>query len=275
MSLLLATHDLHVAYSGRGVLRGLELRVERGAIYGFLGRNGAGKTTTLRAALGLVHPARGEVELEGRRYRSVPAAARRRVGWLGQEQVFYEWMDARRLGAFVGAFYPGWDQALYDRLLASLRVDPRTPSGALSTGTRRKLGLALALAPRPPLLLLDEPTAGVDPVTRAELLDFLRELVRTGDHTVVFSTHYIAEVEAIATHLGVLAGGRLVYQGSPDGLRARARWVDEAPSTATVLDRGPRGALVWAEPEAWDGVPSRPATLEEAFVGLARGEPGG
>lgn len=272
---VLATEDLHVGFGRRPVLRGLDLRVGAGEIYGYLGRNGAGKTTTVKTVLGVLSPQRGVVRLGDRAFRKVPPSARRTIGYSSQEQVFYEWMHAGDLGRFVGAFHPTWDTGLYAGLLRKLGVDRATRVGALSTGTRRKLALALALAARPPLVLLDEPTAGVDPVTRTEILAFLQEMVRSGDHTVLFSTHYIAEVEAVATALGVLRDGKLFYQGPPSGFSARARWCHAPPAGSRVLERRGDQCLAWAEPEAWDGIPATPATLEEAFVAVARDEPGG
>src|SRR5690606_7569447 len=128
--------------------------VERGEIYGFLGRNGAGKTTTLRVLMGIVAADNGEIELLGKPMKRVSVETKRSIGYVSQEQYFYPWMTALQLGRFVSAFYPTWDGDEYARLLRVLDVPPDRRSGVLSGGTRTKLGLALALAPRPPLLLL-------------------------------------------------------------------------------------------------------------------------
>jgi ABC-2 type transport system ATP-binding protein len=160
--------DLEVRYGRVRALDGLSLAVPPGEVYGFLGRNGAGKTTTLRVLMGIVKPHSGKIELFGKRKRRVSVRMKRLIGYVSQEQHFYPWMTARRLGAFASSFYPTWDHQEFARLLAALDVPPDRRSVELSGGTRSKLALALALAPRPPLLLLDEPTTGLDPVARRE-----------------------------------------------------------------------------------------------------------
>ncbi len=238
MSSVLHLSDIHVRYGRTRVLSGLELNVEQGAVYGFLGRNGAGKTTTVRTILGVQAPDAGTVTLNGRTVRRTTAAMRRDIGYVSQEQHFFDWMTAQHLGWFVGAFYPSWDAARYKMLLERLVVPPKRRAGQLSGGTRLKLAIAIALAHRPKLLILDEPTAGVDPVTRRDVLDLLQDEARSEGRTVLFSTHYVAEVEAIGTVVGVLHEGKLAYEGPLDGLR---------------------------------DTPGGKRTLEDAFVAIARG----
>lgn len=215
-------------FGRREVIKGLDLEVPRGQVYGFLGRNGAGKTTTLRMVLGILSPHAGTISLEDRTVRRTSARMRRRIGYVSQHQHFYEWMRTDHLGRFVGAFYPSWDHARFRELLGELGIERRQRVGQLSGGTRMKLAMALALAPRPPLLVLDEPTAGVDPVTRREVLDLLQRLSREQGQTVLFSTHHISEVEGIGDHVGVLHDGRLAYQGRVDGLRAGGASLEQA-----------------------------------------------
>ena len=235
MASVLQLSGISVRYGKAAVLRGLDLQVEQGAVYGFLGRNGAGKTTTIRTILGVLRPDAGTVALDGKLVRRTTAGMRRDIGYVSQEQHFFDWMTAKHLGWFVGAFYPTWDGARYKALLERLVVPIDRRAGQLSGGTRLKLAIALALAHRPKLLILDEPTAGVDPVTRRDVLDLLQHESRNEGRTVLFSTHYVAEVEAIGTVAGVLHEGRLAYEGPLDGLRGEG-------------------------------------TLEDAFVAIARGE---
>src|SRR5690554_6925251 len=141
--------DLSVRYGRALALDGLTLSVPEGEVYGFLGRNGAGKTTTLRALMGIVKPTGGEIELLGSRMKRVPVSVKRRIGYVSQEQHFYPWMTAARLGQFVASFYPTWDAQEFERLLRVLDVPSNRRSIELSGGTRVKLALALALAPRP------------------------------------------------------------------------------------------------------------------------------
>lgn len=272
MTHALQTHDLHRRFGRLHVIRGLDLAVPEGSIYGFLGRNGAGKSTTLRMLLGILPPDSGTLELGGRRIRRVGARERRRIGYVSQIQHFHPWMRVASLGRFVGAFYPTWERARFAALLDRLAIDPRQKVGLLSGGTRTKLATALALAHRPPLLILDEPTAGVDPVTRRELLDLLRDAARDDGTTVLFSTHNISEVEAIGEQVGILHRGRMFFQGPLPELAARVRRVVELPAGATALAVDEKGTIGWAEPQVWQGAHTQRIGLEEAFVAIARSD---
>jgi len=210
-------------------LDGISLEVPQGEVYGFLGRNGAGKTTTLRILMGILRPDDGCVELLGSRVRHVSVALKRRIGYVSQEAHFYPWMTAEQLGRFVSGFYPTWDGAEFRRILRSLDVPENRRSSDLSDGTRAKLGLALALAPRPPLLLLDEPTAGLDPVARREFNDHLALLHKERGTTVFFSSHHVGEVEQLAGMVGIIQAGRLRFEGEVLELRNSVRRL-ELPS---------------------------------------------
>jgi ABC-2 type transport system ATP-binding protein len=263
---------------------GIDLEVPRGEIYGFLGRNGAGKTTTLRMLMGILRPDRGTIELLGRAANRIGPKEKRQIGYVSQEQFFYPWMSARELGRFVSGFYPTWDQAEFDRLLRVLDIPERRRASELSGGTRTKLGLALALAHHPELLLLDEPTTGLDPVARHEFLEMLLHEVRHRGQTAFFSSHLVGEVEQVATRVGILQRGTLRYQGTLERLRASVRRVTlEAgaplPEGHHLLweevQDGVRRAILHAPPEAWTRPDAplgegEPLPLEEIFLAYAR-----
>jgi ABC-2 type transport system ATP-binding protein len=162
------------------------------------------------------------------------AAQKRQIGYVSQEQHFYPWMRCAALGRFVGAFYPSWDAAEFDRLLKVLDVPPDRKVVQLSGGMRAKLGLALALAHRPKLLLLDEPTAGLDPAARREFLEIVRLQANEGGRTTVFSSHIVEEVERVADRVGILDRGRLVFEGDLATLRASVRRLDLDPPPPPV-----------------------------------------
>jgi ABC-2 type transport system ATP-binding protein len=204
-------------------LDGLSITVQQGEVYGFLGRNGAGKTTALRVLLGIIRLDDGLVELFGQRVKRVTPSLKRRIGYVSQEPTFYTWMTAERLGRFVSSFYPTWDHQEFIRLLEVLDVPKDHRAAELSGGTRSKLGLALALAPRPELLLLDEPTAGLDPVARAEFNDQLVSLQRERGTTVFFSSHLVGEVEQLAQRVGIVQAGKTRFEGDVAALRACVR----------------------------------------------------
>jgi ABC-2 type transport system ATP-binding protein len=255
-------------------LDGLSLAVRQGEVYGFLGRNGAGKTTTLRLLMGILRPHGGSIELLGSRVSRVPVKLKRRIGYVSQEPTFYPWMNAEQLGRFVGSFYPTWDAAEYLRLLRLLDVPTDRRAAELSGGTRSKLGLALALAPRPDLLLLDEPTAGLDPVARAEFNDQLIHLHRERGTTVFFSSHLVGEVEKLSDRVGIVQAGRARFEGSVIDLRHAVRRIVAGAMPAEGFERL-RGDVYRAEPARWDsamseGVIAEQLSLEDIFLAFAR-----
>jgi ABC-2 type transport system ATP-binding protein len=211
------------------VVDGLDLAVNRGELYGFLGPNGAGKTTTIRMTLGLIFPSGGEVELLGtpmsRRGRD---DALRRTGALIEEPAFYRFLSGRRnLEAFARAGGDGEEvrrrlshiEEVLEQVGLSTAGDKRVK--AYSQGMRQRLGIGLALLGRPDLLVLDEPTNGLDPAGMREVRLLLRRLA-DGGTTVFVSSHLLAEVEAMCDRVGVLSRGRLVAEGPPRNLRGVA-----------------------------------------------------
>jgi ABC-2 type transport system ATP-binding protein len=238
---VVALRGLVKRYGTVEALRGLNLTVEPGRVYGFLGRNGAGKSTALRIIMGITQSTGGQVELFGRPLLGEDPAARRRIGYVAQEQSFYGWMTARRLGEFVRGFYPTWDGAEFERLLKLLEVPPERRIQTFSGGTHAKLALAVALAHRPELLVLDEPTAGMDAVARREFLELVQSQARRSGRTTLFSSHLIDEVELAADTVGIIDGGRMLWQGSTSALRGHVRCLryrgprDLAPPLPTAL----------------------------------------
>jgi ABC-2 type transport system ATP-binding protein len=186
-------------------------------------------------------------------------------------------MTAEQLGAFVGSFYPTWDAPEFQRLLHRLDVPRDRRASEMSGGTRTKLGLALALAPRPELLLLDEPTAGLDPVARREFNDQLQVLQREQGTTVMFSSHLVGEVEQLAQRVGIVQAGTCRYEGEVGALRSQVRRIVADP--ALLPGEGftrLRGNIWQAEPALWDqsawppGTTVEPLSLEDIFLAFAR-----
>lgn len=245
-SIALEARGLEFFYGARPVLRGLDLSVPTGTVFGFLGRNAAGKTTTLRLLIGMLRPSRGSITLGGTTYARVPPAARVHVGYVSQEQHFYDWMRVSALARFVASFYPTWSDDELARLLEVTGIERDQRVGELSGGTKMKLAIVLALAHDPPLVVLDEPTAGVDPAVRREILALVRAQAGRG-RTILFSTHQIEEVRAIADRVGILHGGRLVLHGTLDELTQRYRRLAEGaapPPGAKALARDEAGRLI-------------------------------
>lgn len=221
----ISTRGLSFAYGKTTVLTDLSLSVPQRKIYGFLGRNGSGKTTTIRLLMGMMKAQAGDIQIGDFIGQKVPAQARLNIGFVAQSPRFYDWMTGMQLSRFLGQIYPTWDQTHFERVADRLQVDIKKRVDALSLGTLTKLAVALGVGHKPPLLLLDEPTAGVDPGARSDLLNIVRMLVSKGDCSVFFSTHYIRDVEEVGDWVGMLHNGRLIYEGP---VNAVAQWWHDA-----------------------------------------------
>ncbi len=195
------------------VLTGLTLQVNRGEVYGFLGRNGAGKSTAIKMMMGITKIGSGSIRLFGQSIEGNVIEARQRIGYVAQEQHFYPWMTPKQLSKFVKGFYPKWDQGRYESLLNLFELPMKRKIGNFSGGMKAKLALSMALATQPECLILDEPTAGMDPVARREFLDLVSEEARRAEATIFFSTHLIDDIEAIADRIGIVESGKTVYEG--------------------------------------------------------------
>lgn len=219
-----ATHGLSMRYGKETALAGVDLRVPEGAVYILIGANGAGKSTAMRVLLNLERPDAGRAEVFGLDTGSHGPEVRAQVGYIPESHEHaYAWLTCGRLIQHVAAHYPAWDQAYANHLIEVFDVRLQKKVGTLSKGESRRLQFVLTLAHRPPLLLLDEPTDGLDPVVRNRTLAQLAEHLADTPTTVVIATHHITEVESLADHVGVLRGGRLVAQMSRDELRSTVR----------------------------------------------------
>lgn len=203
-------------------LDAVDFVVAPGAVVGLAGRNGAGKTTALRLALGLLWADAGEVRTLGLDPRREGAALRRRVSILSEESSLYGWMTVAETLAFAARVHPCWDPALAKRLAGRLELDPRAKVAALSRGGKAKLSLALAAAPRPELLLLDDPTAGLDPLARREVLQEIVDAVPAAG-AVVYATHLVADLERMADEVVFLDAGRVALAGGVEELKRRVK----------------------------------------------------
>ena len=207
------TQGLSKRYGRELALEQVELRVPEGAVYVLVGVNGAGKSTLFKVLMNLERPDAGTVEVFGLDTGRDGPEVRAQVGYVPERQdAPHRSMTCARLLQHVSAFYPEWEKSYADHLARALGVRLERPVGGLSKGETRRLQLVLALAHRPPLLLLDEPTEGLDPVVRRRALALLAEHLADAPTTVVISTHHIQELESLADHVGVLRNGRLVAQ---------------------------------------------------------------
>ena len=247
---ILRVRNLRRHFGKAVAVDGLDLTAWEGEIYGFLGVNGAGKTTTIHAIMGIIAAQSGTITLMDETTQRTSVKQRQQIGYVSQDQHFYPWMTCRGIGKFVGSFYPTWDAPEYARLLDMFEIPPDRRTSELSGGMRAKLALALALAPRPALLILDEPTASLDPVTRHEFMRIIVAEAREHRRSVFFSSHLIDEVEACADRIGIIHQGRMRFEGQLDELRARVR---RLVLPANVDYQVPKGFKIWRDEEASTG----------------------
>jgi len=204
---------------------GLNLEVNEGTVYGFLGRNGAGKTTTIKMLAALLHPHEGTVEVFGEDPWEHTVETKQRIGYLSETQVLYPWMRVGEIIKFCSNFYPQWDFDYTRHLTETFGLDERKKIKALSKGQQRQVGLVLALSHRPDLLLLDEPAGGLDTVVRREFLKMIIELIQEHGKTVFVSSHILTDIERVIDHLGIIEEGRMLIAGSVDDLKESVKRV--------------------------------------------------
>ncbi len=201
----------------RGIID-VTLQVEQGEIFGFLGPNGAGKTTTIRLLLDLIRPTRGHARVLGLDPQRDGVEVRRRVGYLPGELALYPDLTGQQVLEYAAHLRHGVPQKEIARLADRLEADLRRPIRTLSHGNRQKIGIIMALMHRPELLILDEPTTGLDPLMQQALYELLEEVRRDG-RTVFFSSHILPEVERLCDRVGILREGRLVAVETVSGLK--------------------------------------------------------
>jgi ABC-2 type transport system ATP-binding protein len=213
------------SFDKQTVIRELSFSVKAGSIYGFLGRNGSGKTTTLRMLVGLIKPQAGDVRIMGNDPFTIGAEERQSLGYMSESAVIPATATIARVLKLGRALYPTWDAALVESLLAKYDLSSKKRFVALSQGQQRLVSFILAIAPRPKVLLLDEPAANLDVVARREILDDILELIRDCGCTVLFSTHILSDVERVADEIGILAKGNLRVSEPLDSLKDSIRQV--------------------------------------------------
>jgi ABC-2 type transport system ATP-binding protein len=225
--LAVEARDLTKVFPGEVVaVSGLDLAIERGTVYGLIGRNGAGKTTTLRMLMGLLRPSAGSAHVLGENLWTSSREHRSRVAYVSQRQQLHAWMTVEELSLYCAHFYDAWDADYAWELAGKFGLAWGRQVGVMSGGEQRKAAILIALAARPEVLILDEPAAGLDPIARRELIDELVEVLsRGGDTTVLFSTHIISDIERIAEHVGIMDRGRLVTSSRLDDLQSSSKRV--------------------------------------------------
>jgi ABC-2 type transport system ATP-binding protein len=287
---IIETSQLCKSFKDKAALRGLDLRVPAGSIFGFLGRNGAGKTTTIKTLMGLLRADSGGARVFGNPVADADRSVevRRRIGFVTEDKELYPYMTVEQIIRFTRPFFPKWRDDLEQRYLQMFELPPKHKIPHLSKGMRSKLMLLLAMSRGADLLILDEPTDGLDP---AAIEDVLRELVAvaaSSGTTMFFSSHQLAEVDLIADHIGIIDQGKMIVAGSLDDIKARyqrlqvvfpdpaglpARWADGVESVrqegrvVSILASHNIDAVVEQARSIPGAVVERfPVTLKEIFL---------
>src|SRR5438105_2298694 len=209
-----------------GTKTGLEhvsLKVPRGAVFGLVGANGAGKTTLIKHVLGLFKAASGSVRVFGLDPVADPVGVLSRIGYLSEENDLPEWMRVDELIRYSREFYPAWDDAYAEELRQAFALDLTAKIKTLSKGQKARVGLLIALAYRPELLVLDEPSSGLDPIVRRDILGAVIRTIADEGRTVLFSSHLLEEVEQVADHVTMIAGGKIVLSAPLNDIKESHR----------------------------------------------------
>jgi ABC-2 type transport system ATP-binding protein len=236
---------------GSFTLGPIDLTVPMGAIYGFVGPNGAGKTTTLDLVFGLGVKDGGSISVLGLDHARDERAMKLRVGFVSPELNYSPWSRVSKVISFVKGFYSTWDDAYCSSLLANLHVGMDERTSSLSFGARTKLSLVLALSWRPALLILDEPTTGLDAISKQQLFAELLSAVQNEDRSVLISSHAITDLERFADHVGLIKNGRMIVEGATDEVVERFRVIDIASEQAAGIEREPGVLVQHRDPHRW------------------------
>ena len=277
MKSVIETHDLCKNYHGRLVVEHLNLTVPEGCVYGFLGPNGAGKSTTMKMLLGLVHPTGGSVELLGHTLNEANRIALlRQTGSLIESPSGYLHLTARENLAIV-ADLKEVDRKDIDRVLdiVHLTKDADRKVGQYSLGMKQRLGIAMALLGSPKLLILDEPTNGLDPAGIQEMRSLIASMPQTTGATVLISSHLLGEIEQMVDQVGILNHGKLLFEGSLQQLQKhsrggiRLRVLDVSKALAVLNEQGMQAAARTEEPDVVLLPPQDDAALAGLVCALA------
>lgn len=206
---VIETDRLTKYYGSRAVVNSLCLRIPRGSVYGFLGRNGAGKSTTIKMLMGMVHPDSGSARVMGEEVASMPPASRSRIAYLAEGHPLYGWMTVANAERFTKACYPHWNSDLFEQIVDHFRLPRHRKIRRFSKGQQAQVSLALAMAPEPELLVMDDPTLGLDTVVRRDFLESMIQIIQCQGRTILFSSHILSDVERVADRIGIMVDGVL------------------------------------------------------------------
>jgi ABC-2 type transport system ATP-binding protein len=291
----IVTDRLTKYYGGTRVVNGLNLTIKEGSVYALLGRNGAGKSTTIKMLMGLVHPDFGSATVLGEAAHQMSPETRAQISWVGEGHPLYKWMTIDGAIRFAKPFYPVWHDDLVEQVIDHFKLPRKRRLYRLSNGQRAQVSLALAVASDPKLLILDDPTIGLDTVVRRDFLESMIQIIQQKGRTIVFSSHILSDVDRVADHIGIMLDGVLRVDAPTERFRDALRKVvvelsgplpkpPECPGLASWHQNGNRLELVFVDfgethqsyvdsllPSSQDILE---LNLEDAFVEYTRGSRG-
>ncbi|NUU62153.1 ABC transporter ATP-binding protein [Paenibacillus agri] len=255
-------------YYDRYAMRDLSVSVKQGYITGLIGPNGAGKTTLIQMIMGMIHPDGGEISLFGQRNALDTPQVKDRIGYVSDENYFYESLTVKQMKKIIAPFYSKWDEEVCRKYLELFKLAPGKKIKDLSKGMKIKLSLAMALSHGADLLIMDEPTSGLDPVFRRELLDLLGEHLQDESKSILFSTHNTADLDKVADYIVFINDGRLVFHESKESLPEKYLLVK---GEKELLDRDTRTWFLGIRetPFGFEGLLNNRAEGEKHFGNIA------
>jgi len=222
---ILQANSLYKSYGQKKVLNDFNMSLKEGKVYGLLGKNGEGKTTLIRMIMGIIPGDKGKILYKGKKIKFNHPFYKKEVGYIPEESIFFGWMTIQELMTFNSSFYPKWNENKLNELLNRFDLDGKLKIKYLSRGMKLKLGLIVALVAEPELLILDDPTSGMDVPTRHDFLKgIISEILEQGT-SILFSSHLVHELEGIIDHLGILHNGKLILENNFEQVKNNAKKV--------------------------------------------------
>lgn len=218
---IISIQNLSRRFGSNLALDNVTLEIPRGIVMGLMGENGAGKTTLIKHILGLLKAQSGSVSVFGRDPVTDPVTVLSNIGYLSEEGDLPTWMRVHELFRYAAGFYPTWDDAYAKQLTEQFQLDVSAPLNKLSKGQRSRAGLVVAMAYRPALLVLDEPSSGLDPIVRRDILGAIIRTIADDGRTVLFSSHLLGEVERVADRIAIVKAGKLLLTDSLDEVKEK------------------------------------------------------
>lgn len=261
-----------VKYYPQFQLGPVNLTVPCGAIYGLIGPNGAGKTTLIDLIFGMGKNDAGKIDVLGMDHSANEVAVKRRVAYVGPDLNFSIWGKVGKAIRFVRGFYPGWDDAYCAQLMQAFHLSANDRIITLSFGARTKLSLLLALSRKPDVLILDEPTTGLDAVSKQQIFSELLKVVEPGNRSVLISSHNLSDIERFADHVGMIKNGKLLLEGRTDEVVDRYRFAEFTTSNGTVIHSGEGLYILKQAGHRWQALIDQQSRAQEWLQGQGAGQ---